>query len=57
MPLYKFKCDDCGHKFEAMTSFSQINETVCPECKSNHCKKLVSNFSSGGSCDISKKFT
>jgi putative FmdB family regulatory protein len=31
MPIYEFVCDDCTHKFEALT-FSTITEKVCPDC-------------------------
>ncbi|MDO4739935.1 MAG: zinc ribbon domain-containing protein [Eubacteriales bacterium] len=32
MPLYLFSCKSCGHKFEALTSFSKIGQVVCEKC-------------------------
>lgn len=32
MPTYQYSCNDCGHFFEAVQSFSEDSLTVCPEC-------------------------
>jgi len=33
MPLYEYRCDDCG-SFDQWRTISQCNETVfCPECE------------------------
>ena len=32
MPLYPYRCTQCGHSFEKIQSFSDEPETVCPEC-------------------------
>ena len=32
MPTYQYTCNDCGHFFEAVQSFSDDSLTVCPEC-------------------------
>jgi putative FmdB family regulatory protein len=32
MPLYEYKCDACGHKFEKIQKFSDPLESTCPKC-------------------------
>ena len=32
MPLYAYRCTQCGHKFEKIQNFSAEPETVCPKC-------------------------
>lgn len=50
MPIFEFKCADCGKKYEELVmGSSAVN---CPECRSEKVEKLLSTFassSSGGS--------
>ncbi len=32
MPLYAYRCTQCGHRFEKIQNFSAEPELVCPEC-------------------------
>lgn len=32
MPLYPYRCKECGHKFEKIQKFSAKPEKVCPKC-------------------------
>ena len=32
MPLYPYRCTQCGHKFEKIQSFSSEPEKECPKC-------------------------
>lgn len=32
MPTYQYACKECGHRFEAVQSFSDASLTECPEC-------------------------
>ncbi len=32
MPLYEYRCKDCGHQFEKIQSFSAPDEKECPVC-------------------------
>ena len=32
MPLYAYRCTQCGHRFEKIQSFSSEPETKCPRC-------------------------
>ncbi|MEO6324430.1 MAG: FmdB family zinc ribbon protein [Thermoanaerobaculia bacterium] len=42
MPLYEYRCDTCGHKFEQIQLFSDPLLTVCEEC-GGELKKLISS--------------
>lgn len=32
MPTYAYACTDCGHRFDAVQSFSDDALSTCPEC-------------------------
>jgi putative FmdB family regulatory protein len=32
VPLYEYRCKQCGHQFEKIQSFSAPEEKVCPAC-------------------------
>jgi len=32
LPLYAYRCTECGHKFEKIQNFSAEPETKCPKC-------------------------
>src|SRR6266536_2225121 len=42
MPIYEYRCDSCGHEYEAMQKFSDPVLTDCPSCGKSALKKLVS---------------
>ena len=42
MPIYEYKCQNCGHYFEVLQRISEEPLSTCPECKKNALKKLVS---------------
>jgi putative FmdB family regulatory protein len=33
VPLYEYRCKQCGHQFEKIQSFSAPEEKECPACK------------------------
>lgn len=42
MPLYDYKCDQCGHRFTKMNSIKDRKHAVCPQCGSREVKLLIS---------------
>ncbi len=43
MPLYDFRCEECGARFERRLSFSQSDTAVaCPTCASQQTRRLLS---------------
>ena len=47
MPLYEYRCQDCGAEFEELVSFSARDDVVCEQCGSKNVERLVSGFASG----------
>ncbi|MGC1364006.1 MAG: zinc ribbon domain-containing protein [Silvibacterium sp.] len=41
MPLYEYRCKQCGHQFEKIQSFSAPEEKECPVCR-GELEKLIS---------------
>jgi putative FmdB family regulatory protein len=40
MPLYRYRCNECGHEFEELHGFEdELPE--CPECESETVKRLI----------------
>ena len=48
MPLFEFKCENCGTTFEKIVPTSST-EVVCKQCSSPKVEKLLSVFAVGGS--------
>ncbi|MFV2057116.1 MAG: FmdB family zinc ribbon protein [Thiohalomonadales bacterium] len=42
MPIYEYKCEECGHRMEAMQKMSEDALKDCPECAAPKLKKLMS---------------
>lgn len=42
MPFYEYRCNACGHEFEAMQKMSDAPLTDCPQCGEPQLVKLVS---------------
>lgn len=50
MPIYEYRCEDCGHQFEKIRSFSKKDEKIeCPICGKENTERVLSVFSSGSS--------
>jgi putative FmdB family regulatory protein len=32
MPIYEYRCEKCGYKFEKLQSFSASAASLCPKC-------------------------
>lgn len=42
MPIYEYKCRDCGHYHEALQKMADAVLTDCPECGKPALKRLLS---------------
>ena len=42
MPIYEYKCQNCGHFFEVLQRISEEPLSDCLKCKKDALKKLVS---------------
>ena len=42
MPMYEYKCGDCGNRFELIQKFSDEPVSTCPSC-GGKVRKLVSS--------------
>jgi len=47
MPIYEYKCDNCGDIFEELVS-GDTEKVPCPKCKSSSVHKLISLISAMG---------
>jgi putative FmdB family regulatory protein len=41
LPLYEYRCKQCGHQFEKIQTFSAPDEKECPVCK-GELERLIS---------------
>ena len=41
MPTYDYRCESCGHQFEAFQSIKADPLTDCPECSKPDLKRLI----------------
>jgi putative FmdB family regulatory protein len=42
MPIYEYRCTDCGHEAEFLQKISEPPLTTCPACGKETLRKLVS---------------
>lgn len=42
MPIYEYRCEDCGYELEAIQKYSDPPLTDCPTCGKPQLKKLLS---------------
>ena len=50
MPIYEYKCSECGHFMDALQGVNDSPLEDCPECSEKSLKKLISapNFRLSG---------
>ncbi len=49
MPIYEFKCDECGAAFEVLCRDADGGKCRCPDCASEKCRRLISLVVTGTS--------
>ena len=42
MPIYTYRCESCGVRFEREQSFIDAPLKICPECRKKSLKKIIS---------------
>jgi putative FmdB family regulatory protein len=58
MPLYEYRCNECGSEFEKRVSFSEADQMpVCPKCENPHTTKKLSKVVSFGTVSSSSVST
>ncbi len=57
MPMFDFRCEECGYLFEELIfGWNSDKEIICPKCKSEKTEKLMSAPAIGSSsCEFSTK--
>lgn len=47
MPIYEYRCDTCGRKFEKLRKAQDADRDLqCPYCESEEIERLLSSFAS-----------
>lgn len=44
MPIYEFRCKECGQKFEQRFPTTEVSGVTCPQCGSEEVSRLLSLF-------------
>ncbi|GAA5219361.1 zinc ribbon domain-containing protein [Corallincola platygyrae] len=42
MPIYEYRCEDCGHQLEKLQRISDAPLVDCPSCSAPALKKMIS---------------
>ena len=53
MPLYEYRCANCGHVMEVLEKADTNGRHTCEKCGSHQMQKLFSSFAVGGSAQSS----
>jgi putative FmdB family regulatory protein len=49
MPVYEYRCQECGEKFEQLRRMSDADTNlICPRCASAKVTRLLSAFATSG---------
>lgn len=54
MPIYEYRCPDCGQRFEKLMRMGATERPPCPSCGKTDAHRLISTIAPvGGSCEPS----
>lgn len=57
MPIYEFRCRECGTRFEALRRVGEDGRTLeCPDCGTPRPEKVFSTFAAGACGNASSGF-
>ena len=42
MPIYEYRCDNCGHEVEVLQKINESPLVTCPKCTTDGLKKKIS---------------
>jgi len=48
MPIYEYRCEQCGAQFEELTSSVNAAHVCCRQCAGRRVTRLLSAFAVGG---------
>jgi putative FmdB family regulatory protein len=51
MPIYEYRCDECGKKSSALLPSFSSPDPICPHCAKPALRRLVSTFATVSSGD------
>ncbi len=55
MPIYEYRCESCGDKFEKLVRrATDVMETGCPSCGEKHLEQQYSTFAARGGSSSSE---
>jgi putative FmdB family regulatory protein len=58
MPIYEYRCESCGDKFEKLVRrATDVMETGCPSCGDKHLEQQYSTFAARGGASTENTFT
>lgn len=57
MPIYEYKCNKCGEKFEALVRWFHSQKSLkCPNCGDKDIERIISTFSTDSPCGSPSEF-
>ncbi|MHC4594027.1 MAG: FmdB family zinc ribbon protein [Planctomycetota bacterium] len=54
MPIFEYRCNECGHTMEFLEKTRTPRKHSCEECNSGDLQKLLSGFAVGQSKSVSQ---
>jgi len=45
MPLYRYECETCGHRFRVLQLEGSEEQAICPSCDGEETRRLLSRVS------------